>query len=189
MVYDAKSDRELFDFYVTPPKAVRLLLQVENFDGICYEPCCGNGMISKTLEDNGFDVISSDIQSGEHVYGEKNVDFLKLEYLDGIDNIITNPPYGKEAELFIKKSKEIANKKIAMLLRLQYLESKGRNDLLNDKTFPLSKIIVFSDRIDTFKYSKIKGLTFEEIDKLPTNKGMIAYCWFIWDKNYSKKNA
>ena len=58
-------------------------------------------------------------------------------------DIITNPPY-KYAKEFIYKALELipTGNKVAMFLRVQFLESKGRYELW--KSNPPKKILVFS---------------------------------------------
>ena len=89
--HNFRGDREKNDFYATPSQATEKLLQVEQFDGKIYEPCCGQGHISKVLIKNGYDVESTDLV--DRGYGQSHIDFLMETNVR--DNIITNPPYGK----------------------------------------------------------------------------------------------
>lgn len=57
----SNEEREENDFYATDPNAVQLLLYKENFNKSILEPCCGQGHISETLKNYGYNVISSDI--------------------------------------------------------------------------------------------------------------------------------
>ena len=111
-----------FDFYATPPEAVRALLSVETFDGPIWEPACGDGAISAVLKAAGHSVISTDVVN--RGYGEPGVDFL-LEPHPRAKHIITNPPYGGGlADAFIGKALTLVRAtggKIAMLLDLSSL--------------------------------------------------------------------
>lgn len=49
----SSSEREKNDFYATDPKAIDLLLEKENFSDLIWEPACGQGHLSKRLEQNG----------------------------------------------------------------------------------------------------------------------------------------
>ena len=71
--HNFRGDREKNDFYATPSQATEKLLQVEQFDGKIYEPCCGQGHISKVLIDNGYDVESTDLV--DRGYGQSHIDF------------------------------------------------------------------------------------------------------------------
>lgn len=83
--------RAPFEFYPTPPEAVRALLSVEQFEGSVWEPACGDGAISKVLEKAGYSVISTDLI--DRGFGRGGYDFLKST-TPLARNIITNPPYG-----------------------------------------------------------------------------------------------
>ena len=161
-----KVSKQSRDFYPTPPWAVNALLEYENFAGKILEPACGTGNISIMLQEKGFSVISSDI--ADYGYGEPNVDFFSVK--KRIDNIITNPPYN-EADKFVKHALQLATKKIALLLRLSFLEGAKRyNDIY--ATTPPTTVLVFTKRL-TFNPELIKG---------NSGSGHVTYAWFIWDK-------
>ena len=119
----ARPGRAKWEFYPTPPEAVRALLSVESFDGGIWEPACGNGAISRELEVAGYDVVSTDIT--DHGYGQSGHDFLKSEK-PLAKHIITNPPYGTHglADSFVRKALIHTRKtggSVAMLLNLRSL--------------------------------------------------------------------
>ena len=66
--------RPVDDFYITPPEATKALLAVEKFGPCIWEPACGDGAMSRTLEEAGYKVTSTDLHS--HGYGVSGVDFL-----------------------------------------------------------------------------------------------------------------
>lgn len=162
--------REKNDFYPTPPSTTRALMEREKFDGIVWECASGNGAMSKVIEQYN-ECISSDMRKDEDIYGEKGVDFLKTNR--EVDNIITNPPY-RLAEEFIKHALQCARKKVAMLLKLVFLEGVTRYDLFQNT--PLKTVYVFCRR----QRITIGG-------KEMKNSSMIAYAWFVWDKSYTGK--
>ena len=53
-------EREQYDYYATHNKATEMLLELEEFDKNILEPCCGEGHISKVLENHGYNVRSMD---------------------------------------------------------------------------------------------------------------------------------
>lgn len=53
--------RALDDFYATDPTAIDYLLKYESFDRNVWECACGNGNLSKRLEDYGYNVLSTDL--------------------------------------------------------------------------------------------------------------------------------
>lgn len=160
-------DREENDFYPTPESTTRALMEREVFLGDILEPACGDGSMSKVIMKYNHEVSSSDLI--DRGYGTKG-DFFHEK--NRFDNIITNPPY-KCAKEFVLKAKGLANKKIAMLLKLVFLESVNRYIMFKDKDFPLKKVLVFCRRQKIYK----KGI-------IGKNAGLIAYAWFIWDKDY-----
>jgi len=168
IIPDAKN-RERDDFYPTPPKATRALLSVETFIGDIWEPACGDGAISKVLEEAGYKVTSSDLI--DRGYGTPGVDFL-LDYQTTADNIVTNPPF-KHAEEFVMHALNRARRKVAMLCRLAWLEGKARGEMF--QTTPLARVWVFSGRIPMLRGGEqmMKG-----------GGGMIAFAWFVWDHEH-----
>jgi hypothetical protein len=78
-------------YHPTPPRGVRALLARESFGGVLWECACGDGAISRILEAEGFEVISTDLVDRD--YGRGGHDFL-ADNATLADHIITNPPYG-----------------------------------------------------------------------------------------------
>lgn len=153
------------DFYVTPKLATIKLLSVEIFEGGIWEPACGDGAISNVLLNAGYDVHSTDLY--DHSYGQTGVDFLSI--YDTPYNIITNPPYSL-ANDFAKRAIKITHKKVALLLRIAFLEGQKRYKEIYKNT-PPDRIHIFSKRLTMYpKNAERKG------------SGTTAYAWFIWDK-------
>jgi hypothetical protein len=172
------NDRQEHDFYPTPEYATEALLEREKFDGNILEPACGDGAISRVLERNEYRVFSSDLY--DYGYGNTGIDFLKWNEFAEVNNIITNPPY-KIATEFVLKSQDVANKKIAMLLKLVFLESISRFEkIFNPDTlltiWRLKTVYVFSRRLKIYK----NGI-------IGKNSGLIAYAWFVWEFDYKGK--
>lgn len=164
--------REKDDFYPTPPHATIALLEREKFNGNVWEPACGDGAISKILEEKGFEVYSSD--KFDRGYGVGGIDFLTIDSHSRFDNVITNPPY-KLAQEFVEKALEVADKKVAMLLKLNFLESARRYEMFR-KT-PLKTVYVFSKRLNFYE------------GKLGDDKrsGVLAFAWYVWEHGYEGK--
>src|SRR6185503_111415 len=77
------------DFFPTPKWATFALIENEKFTGDIWECACGDGAMSRVLEETGRTVFSSDLY--ERGYGEYGRDFLTASRK--IQNIVTNPPY------------------------------------------------------------------------------------------------
>lgn len=159
-------DRIHADFYPTPPPATEALFGVEKFHGNVLEPACGDGSMSEVIKKYN-PVVSSDLY--DRGYGEVGINFLTTG-LKSYDNVITNPPF-KHALPFVITAKMVANKKIAMLLKLAFLEGAGRQVMFADKSFPLKAVYVFTKR-----------LSFTPTET--GSSGMIAFAWFVWDREY-----
>lgn len=136
----AQHDRAEHDYYATSPEAVEELLKVEKFTKKVWECACGEGHISKVLEAHGYEVISTDLI--DRGFGEGYVDFLKTEKTNIPFDIVTNPPY-KFAKEFVEKAIEVIadGRKVAMLLKIQFLESVKRRELF-DKHPPHENLCV-----------------------------------------------
>lgn len=165
-----KDEREEHDFYATDPIAAEKLLQNETFSHDIWECACGCKHLSNVFEKRGFNVRSSDIidRGGNEVY-----DFLSIDNMDWNGDIITNPPYSLALE-FIERAINIVHEvnKVAMFLRLLFLESKKRGAFF--KLHPPKRIIVFSERIPCAKNGDFKDFS----------GSAVAYAWFIWVKGY-----
>lgn len=159
------ADLEGPDYFPTPSWATQALIANEQFNGDIWECACGDGSMSRVLAQTGQLVHSSDLY--ERPYGEAGIDFLTTDRRS--DNIVTNPPYNS-AEGFVKAGLEKANRKLALLLRLAFLEGANRNRTIF--TFcPPTRVWVFSERITFYPAgAKIAG------------SGTTAYAWFVWDK-------
>jgi len=163
-------DRQEDDYYATDPRTISELLAVENFKGSIWEPACGEGHLSKELEKHWFDVVSTDLI--DRGYGEGGVDFFKQTELRG-DNIITNPPY-KFAQQSVEHSIELGAEKVAMFLKLTFLEGKARHKLF--KKYPPKKIWVYSSR---------RQVAINGDPEMFAKSSAAAYAWFIWEKDFT----
>lgn len=167
------AEREDNDFYATEPKALILLLERETFDDFVWEPACGKGHLSEVLKQSGYIVKSTDLV--DRGYGKSGVDFLKCTTPFNGD-IITNPPY-KYAQEFVEHAlKLIPNgHKVAMFLKLTFLESKNRRALFESN--PPRFVYVSSSRLQC-----AKGGDFDTHRKEVGTA--VAYAWYIWEKGF-----
>mgnify|MGYP001281239520 FL=1 len=172
----SEKDREENDFYATEPKAIDLLCEVEKFNEWILEPACGQGHLSKRLIENGYQVYSSDLI--DRGYGIQ-YDFFETSSWYG--DIITNPPY-KFAKEFIEKSLSIIpnGNKVAMFLKLQFMEGKARKELF--KYNPPKTIYVSSSRLLCAKNADFDGM-------IAGGGSAVAYAWYIWEKGYTGKTV
>lgn len=172
-------EREEHDYYATEPNAVELLLELEKFSPYVWECACGGGHISEVLKAHGYKVKSSDLYDRGYE-GTEIIDFLEVSkndiWLDYPRDIVTNPPY-KQAREFVEHALDIVSDgtKIAVFLKLTFLESKARRKLF--EKHPPKIIYVSSSRLkcakngDFVKYRNGVGTA-------------VAYAWYIWEKGY-----
>lgn len=171
--YREATYEENYDYYATEPKAVELLLEQETFTDKVWEPACGEGHMADVLAQNGYEVVSTDLIA--RGYGVGGVDFLEQQAPEGTDgyncDIITNPPC-KYAKEFVEKALDLVapGRKVAMFLKLSFLEGQGRRDLFRKN--PPMTVYVSSARLQCGKNGVFEG------------KSTVAYAWFIWKKGH-----
>jgi len=157
-----RSNISELDQYDTPESATRSLMSRITFNGLIWECACGNMSMAKVLEQYNA-VLATDILTG--------TDFLKTNFI--CENVVTNPPY-RLAEKFVNHALDSAIEKVAMFLRLNFLEGQSRYKMFT-KT-PLKQILVFSKR-----------QALHPPGVIVTTGGTIAYAWFIWEHGYADK--
>ena len=131
-----KNNRNAADFYATPPECTIALLNCFEwlFRGRrIWEPACGDGAISKVLEERNFRVVSTDLH--DRGYGDSGMNFLNADCYCGA--IITNPPFNLAAD-FIEKA-AAKGVPFAMLTKATFWHAKKRQKLFN-KTKPIAVI-------------------------------------------------
>ena len=168
-------DRAEHDFYATPPEAVKYLLNVEKFDTDIWECASGQNHLADVLKEYGYDVRTTDIV--KRTPTTEKMDFLNCKDTTWDGDIITNPPF-KLATDFVKKGLSLVGEghKVAMFLRLQFLDTLGRyNQLFKDN--PPKKIYIITRRISCAKNG----------DFSLCKSGVVSYAWLVWEKGYQGK--
>ena len=159
------------DFYATDPKCVDDLLGVEDISHSVLEPACGAGHISKRLIERGRHVVSFDLH--DRGYGMVGVDFLsKCWHWKG--DIVTNPPYNL-AEQFVRHALGSVEDgdKVAMFLRIQFLESVKRKLLFESQ--PPKRVYVYSARQKVGRNGDFVYFN---------QSSVICFAWFVWEKGF-----
>lgn len=164
------TNRERNDYYATPPYAVEALLDRESFNSYICEPAVGGGSIANVLTSRGHKVQAFDIV--DRGYPNTIVrDFMSVTKEDLIctPDIITNPPYSIATE-FIQHALDISmdSVKIAMLLKIQFLETVKRYELF--KQHPPKYIYVFVNRVSCGKNGVFDS------------GSAVCYAWFVWER-------
>lgn len=176
----SEEERQQQDYYATEPKAVELLLEQETFSPYVWECACGEGHISEVLKKAGYKVKSSDLYNRGYE-GTETIDFLTVKKedikADFSRDIITNPPY-KYAKEFVEQALKISmdGTKVAMFLKLTFLESKARRKLF--EKYPPKMVYVSSSRLQCAKNG--------DFEKCGKGVGAaVAYAWYVWEKGYT----
>jgi hypothetical protein len=166
------------DLYETPPEAVRALLSLEDVPPFVWEPACGPGSIVRVLRESGRECISSDLVD----YASPDQQFSGWDFLleksapPRVRGVVTNPPF-KNAVEFVRKARELVPY-TAMLLRLAFLESERRRDILEGGD--LARIYVFRNRLPMMHRAG-RGIVQPERQ----NSSALAFAWFIWDRAHT----
>lgn len=163
------------DLYESPPEAVRALLAVEAVPSVVWEPACGPGSIVRVLRESGRQVYATDLVDYESPDQDcAGWDFLMEQQCPiGVEGIVTNPPFKNVGE-FVAKARALVPY-TAMLLRLAFLESERRRDILEGGD--LARVYVFRNRLPMMHRA---GRGIVEVGR--KNSSALAFAWFIWDR-------
>lgn len=160
------------DLYETPAPAVWALLRHETVPETIWEPACGPGAIVRVLRASGRIVHATDLVAYDCPDSEARRDFLmELTPPGGIQAIVTNPPF-KLAEEFVAHARRLCPK-VYMLLRLAFLESERRRDILEGGD--IARVHVFRKRLPMMHRAGWEGRK--------ANSGM-AFAWFVFDRDH-----
>ncbi|MCM0018829.1 MAG: class I SAM-dependent methyltransferase [Tagaea sp.] len=157
------------DWYVEPEWAVLGLLDVQRFSGLVWDPACGKGTIPRAFKAAGHRALGTDLI--DRGFGAGGCDFTAIDPSEPgnrVDNVVSNPPFDK-AEAFLRMALACARHKVALLLRLSWLEGRGRRWVFD--TTPLTAIHPFASRV-----SMPPGSVAQE-----AKGGAVAFMWAVWD--------
>jgi hypothetical protein len=163
-------ERREGDFYETPEWCTEVLLREEKFEGLVWEPACGNNAIMNVLARNILAGENNTFIWGTDINQQPYQNFLEFTPKRTIQHIVTNPPYS-HAEEFVRRALKIAEDKVALLLRNEWDCAKKRTDLFTGNGF-YKKIVL------TKRPRWIKG---------STGSPRHNYAWYIWKRGYHGK--
>jgi hypothetical protein len=179
-------EREGRDFYATPSWVTEALLRHVRFHGPIWEPCCGDGAMSKILDAHGHTVVSTDIV--DRGFGSAGIDFLACRQVpENCRSIVTNPPYGDTGSQIGQSKSSVAmlsflrhammltetvQGQLALLVRLQWIAGKRAADTMS--AGPFSAVIVLTKRIQWFDMGK------------KTNTAQHHHAWVVFDHAHPK---
>ena len=159
------------DLYETPASATHALADIECLPRCLWEPASGRGAIVNVLRDRGHAVIATDI----HDYGfalHFVADFLtQTRAPSGCDAIITNLPYQIATE-FTRHALDLVPH-VYLLLRLAFLESMSRSDVLERRG--LARVHIFRKRLPIMHRDGWEGRR---------ASSAIPFAWFCWSRDH-----
>jgi hypothetical protein len=160
------------DLYETPKPAIHALLKVEVVPQCVWEPAAGPGAIVETLRATGRRVIATDLHDWGCPESLAGADFLRQRQLpDGVEAIITNPPYKLAAD-FVRHALALCPK-VIMLMRLAFIESVGRSDILDSGM--LARIYPFANRLPMMHRWHWDG---------PKASSAMCFAWFVFEADH-----
>lgn len=159
------------DICQTPPHALEPLYPYLKKEWIVWESACGPELlIVKTLEDNGFTVLASDLMYG------KNQNFFLYEPIQKYDIQITNMPFSIKYE-WLKKSFEYG-KRFALLAPYETHAAAAFHKLAkkyHNKPYPI-EVLTPERRINY----KMPNKGWDSSAQMPT-------CWITWGLDIYKQ--
>jgi len=171
-------ERDERDWYVEPARCTRQLLAHERFQGVVWDPACGQGNIVETLLVTGHQALGTDIvrrvpKEATWFHGER--DFLAMERPVAL-NIVMNPPFfrAKGTESFIRKALSFPVFKVAAFCDIRFLAGGKRAEgLYTDH--PPSRVYVVTPRA-----SCPPGRFLQDGGK--AGNGSSDWVWLVWDR-------
>ena len=181
--------RHIADYYVTPVKDIITFLgaldeevSLDIWDKTILDPCAGGDPSHDTsypkalreyyaIPDDWNGIKTIDIREDSLAETKCNYIETKLDYKPFL--IISNPPFNQAIE-FIKKALDDVEDGgyVAMLLRLNFLETKARKDF-------------FDNYMPTWIFVHHKRMSFTDAGGTDS----VAYCHMVWKKNDYPKFA
>jgi len=142
-------ERKAADLYETPHSVTTALWpSLPRIPTKIWEPAAGNGKMVEVLKTWGCEVFASDIEERPNAI---QGDFLQMDRPEGVEAIVTNPPFGLATE-FIEHSlrlMEPVGGYVAMLLPSDFDHAQSRTHLFRD-CVQFSKRVILLRRIVWF---------------------------------------
>ena len=161
------------DLYETPRGAVLALLAEQSLTDGIWECACGPGAIVRVLRERGHSVVATDLIDYGCPDATGGIDFLQQQSApDGTTTILTNAPF-KHADEFVRHALHLLpHGRVIMLLRVLFLETEGRRDILEGGR--LARVYVFRNRLPIHR----GGWTG------PRDTNPMALAWFVWEPQH-----
>lgn len=162
------------DHYNTPRFASIPFVRAVLLPDLIWEPACGEGAISRVLEEHGHTVISTTLV--DRGYGRVGQNFLECCELLA-PAIVTNPPFGIIDD-FIEHALTLNPDVLAVFARTKFVEGAERFKAIHSRR-PFSVMYQFIERIKFFA-----GDT-PESEQPGWNTE--AFAWFVYVKGWRRE--
>lgn len=164
-------EREQHEHYVEPEWCSKRLFDVEKFDGLIWDPCCGFGRIPLAARAAGYGALAGDIVNRGYPEMGEPKDFLKNRTA-GLYNIVCNPPFDIFKEFALHALDQDAPK-VAMIWLVRTLPAARWL-----RETPLARIHLLTPRP-----SMPPGHVIAAGEK--PGGGKQDFCWLVWDKQHT----
>ncbi len=170
------------EHFETPEWAVEEILDRDLFNLSVVDPCCGGGVLSRKLNEKGYNVLSFDIH--DWGYDETIVeDWLSTtedQFAGAQFSVLMNPPFSK-AEEFVRHAFDIGARKVVMFQRFSFWESSEREDFWNN--YRPNRIYVCGNRADCWRYdlrtdeqgNRYDPVTGKKLSSTPTTHACFSF--------------
>lgn len=160
-------EREEHEHYVEPEWCSQRLFEVEKFDGVIHDPCCGFGRIPRSAHAAGYNATFDDIvDRGMGLVS----DFLSNETRR--ENIVCNPPFDIFKD-FASHALKVAERKIAMIWLVRTLPAARWL-----AQTPLKRVYLLTPRP-----SMPPGHVISAGEK--PGGGKQDFCWLVWEQGFA----
>lgn len=164
-------EREEHEHYVEPEWCSKRLFEVERFEGLIWDPCCGFGRIPEAARIAGYGTLATDIVDRGYDRMTTPTDFLTFKS-GGIYNIVCNPPFDV-FQKFAEHALASDAPKVAMIWLVRTLPAARWL-----RETPLARILLLTPRP-----SMPPGHTITAGEK--PGGGKQDFCWLVWDKAHT----
>ncbi len=169
-------ERHPDDWYVEEEWVDHRLFEYEPFEGSICDPACGLGRIVEAARCARFTHAWGQDKVDRSAYCERTADFLSDDFRDRTpENVVSNPPFKLSRE-FVVRARQIAARKVVMLLPLGWISGDKRSRWL-EETRP-RRVLILTPRPSTPPGPAL-------LTGLLPRRGKTDFAWYIWERGYN----
>jgi hypothetical protein len=149
-----------------------------------WEPAAGCGLMLDQLEAAGVKVeVATDIEPRRDDITQLDL-LTETEMPDGTDAIVTNPPWGRLASTFVRKTLELAEQRkalVAMLLPLPWIAGRKIADMTGSPSFDVLIVPRYRARWMTPEEEAELAAAMAADGKTWSPAPKMNHVWLVWD--------